>query len=223
MNKNTDATDIPQQLIDECERLSLENNTTYFIFNKDESNIINLKLRPGKETERDIKLDKIVGDKFHIGTIDDFYDMPSRLSFYDTETKLIGRYARYEFVKDFFMKLGFHSSEIINFGPEFDQSFILSFNDDDFPKLEYDAYGLTQTNFNSWLLRIKPNLFLSIKYYTSDGEITEIFNGFFNINGILQSLVKSNDLIKPIVRNLKLSNILEDQSKSESKSSNISL
>lgn len=53
----------------------------------------------------------------------DFINLPSRFSYYDTETKLVGRYKRYQFVVDFFKKLGFKPSES-NFGPEFEQSFI---------------------------------------------------------------------------------------------------
>ena len=185
--------EIPQQLIDECEKLASENGMTYFIFDKNESNTINLKLRPNKETEREIKIDDLIGEDFHIGTIDDFNDMPSRISLYDTETKLVGRYDRYKLVVDIFSKLGFDPS-INNFGPEFEQTYSLSVE-------SAGEYG------EFWLVRLQPNLFLSIKYsnYTeSQDSNIEVFNGFFNRNQIFQSLLKSSESLKFIIRDLKL-------------------
>ena len=165
--------EIPQHLIDECEKLSSENEMTYFIFDKKETNTINLKLRPNKETERDVKIDELFSEEcdniFHIGNIDGFSDVPSRLSLYDTETKLVGRYDRYKLVVNLFSKLGFEPS-INNFGPEFEQTFSLSV-----PSVgEYGEF---------WLVRLQPNLFLSIKYSgynESQDSHLEVFNGFFN-------------------------------------------
>ena len=189
--------EIPQHLIDDCEKLSLENDMTYFIFDKNETNTINLKLRPNKETERDVKIDELIGEDFHIGTIDDFSDMPSRLSLYDTETKLVGRYDRYKLVVNLFSKLGFEPS-INNFGPEFEQTFSLSV-----PSIgEYGEF---------WLVRLQPNLFLSIKYSgynESQDSHLEVFNGFFNRNKIFQSLLDSSESLKFIIRDLKLDQVL---------------
>ncbi len=185
--------EIPQKLIDECEKLALKNETTYFIFDKKESNQINIKLRPNKENDREIKLDEIIGDDFHIGTIDDFIDMPSRLSLYDTETKLIGRYDRYNYVKDLFLKLGFESS-INNFGPEFEQTFFLTVPHD-------DGYG------ELWLVRLQPNLFISIRYSNyEDIQFSDfkVFNEFFNRNKIFQYLLDSSESIKKVIRDMKL-------------------
>ena len=191
--------EIPQHLIDECEKLALENDMTYFIFDKNETNTINLKLRPNKETERDIKIDELIGEDFHIGTIDDFNDMPSRLAVYDTETKLVGRYTRYKSVNDLFTKLGFEPS-INNFGPEFEQTFSLSVE-------SVGEYG------EFWLIRLQPNLFLSIKhseYSESQASHLEIFNGFFNKGKILQSLSNSSKNFKQIVRDLKVESLFEN-------------
>lgn len=189
--------EIPQHLIDECEKLALENDMTYFIFDKNETNTINLKLRPNKETERDVKIDELIGEDFHIGNIDDFNDMPSRISLYDTETKLVGRYDRYKSVVNLFNKLGFDPS-INNFGPEFEQTFTLS--------IAYDGeYG------EFWLVRLQPNLFLSIKYSSymeSQASDIEVFNGFFNRNKIFQSLLSSSESLKFVIRDLKLEQVL---------------
>lgn len=192
--------EIPQHLIDECEKLALESDMTYFIFDKNETNTINLKLRPNKETERDIKIDELIGGDFHIGTIDDFNDMPSRLSLYDTETKLVGRYDRYRLVVNLLTKLGFEPS-INNFGPEFEQTFSLS--------VELNGeYG------EFWLVRLQPNLFLSIKYSgynESQASHLEIFNGFFNKSKILQSLSNSSESLKQIVRDIKIESIVKEK------------
>ncbi len=192
--------EIPQHLIDECEKLALENDMTYFIFDKNETNAINLKLRPNKETERDVKIDDLIDEDFHIGTIDDFNDMPSRLSLYDTETKLIGRYDRYKLVVNLFIKLGFGHS-INNFGPEFEQTFSLSSTDNG----EYGEF---------WLARLQPNLFLSIKYsgYNENQDShLEVFNGFFNKSKILQSLFNSSESLKQIVRDIKIESIVKEK------------
>ena len=190
--------EIPQHLIDECEKLSLENAMTYFIFDKNETNTINLELRPNKETERDVKIDELIGEDFHIGTIDDFNDMPSRISMYDTETKLVGRYDRYRLVVNLLTKLGFEPS-INNFGPEFEQTFSLTES--------VGEYG------EFWLVRLQPNLFLSIKYsrYSEKQDShLEIFNGFFNKSKILQSLSNSSKNLKQIVRDLKVESLFEN-------------
>jgi hypothetical protein len=188
---------LPQHLIDKCEKLSSENDMIYFIFDKSETNTINLKLRPNKETERDIKIDDLIGEDFHIGTFEDFNDMPSRLAIYDTETKLIGRYDRYKLVVNLFTKLGFEPS-INNFGPEFEQTFSLSLNQDG----EFGEF---------WLVRSQPNLFLSIKYsnYTeSQASNIEVFNGFFNKSKILQSLSNSGESLKQIIRDIKIESVI---------------
>lgn len=190
--------EIPQHLIDECEKLALENDMTYFIFDKNETNTINLELRPNKETERDVKIDELIGEDFHIGTIDDFNDMPSRISMYDTETKLVGRYDRYRLVVNLLTKLGFEPS-INNFGPEFEQTFSLSVPSGG----EYGEF---------WLVRLQPNLFLSIKYSSymeSQASNIEIFNGFFNQSQIIYSLSKSSNSLNGITRDIKLEGILE--------------
>ena len=186
--------EIPQHLIDECEKLALENDMTYFI----------LKLRPNKETERDVKIDELIGEDFHIGTIDDFNDIPSRLSLYDTETKLVGRYDRYKLVVNLFSKLGFEPL-INNFGPEFEQTFSLSV-----PSVGEEV---TKTMYYGefWLVRLQPNLFLSIKYSgynESQDSHLEVFNGFFNRNKIFQSLLDSSESLKFIIRDLKLDQVL---------------
>ena len=191
---------LSQQLIDECEKLSLENDMIYFIFDKNETNTINLKLRPNKETERDTKIGDLIGEDFHIGTLEDFNDMPSRLAVYDTETKLIGRYDRYKLVVNLFTKLGFEPS-INNFGPEFEQTFSLSVPSGG----EYGEF---------WLVRLQPNLFLSIKYSgynESQASHLEIFNGFFNKSKILQSLSNSSESLKQIVRDIKIESIVKEK------------
>jgi hypothetical protein len=192
--------EIPQHLIDECEKLSSENEMTYFIFDKNETNTINLELRPNKETERDVKIDDLIGEDFHIGTIDDFNDMPSRLTVYDTETKLVGRYDRYKFVVDLFTNLGFEPS-INNFGPEFEQTFSLSVERNG----EYGEF---------WLIRLQPNLFLSIKYSRydeSEASNLEVFNGFFNRNKIFESLLNSSKSLTHKIRDMKLSWLIKEK------------
>jgi len=187
--------EIPQHLIDECEKLAEENKTTYFIFDKNESNSINLKLRPNKENERESKIEQIIEETFHIGTIDEFSELPSRFAHYDTETKLVGRYEKYNFVTKLLLKIGFEPS-VHNFGPEFEQTFCIVNSDSN----------------EMWFVRLKPNLFLSIRYSNySDTQVSdfEIFNGFFNKNHIITALNQASGSLRETIRDLKLEQIIQ--------------
>jgi hypothetical protein len=190
---NYKETDIKQSLIEECEELSIKNNKTYFIFDDMVSNRIEVNNNITTEMTRNEKLNLLLDeeDSYHIGTEDDFRGLPSRYSYYDTETKLIGRYRRYDFVTTYLSKIGF-IPVITNLGPEFEQSYLIELVDEKF------------------ICRLRPNLFLKIIYqnsYFSDCEQKTIFEGFFKkteIFEIMKSVAGTS-----FARDLKLSQILE--------------
>lgn len=190
--------EIPQELIDECELLSLENDETYFIFDRLVSDRILLNKYLDKGEKRDDKIDKILYDgDFHIDTEDAFKDLPSRYSYYDTNIKIIDKYKRYNHVIDFILKIGFRPSEW-NLGREYEQSFMITeFLDSD-------------NNFK-WNLTVKPNMFIKISYYenyATKGSFGPIFNGFFNKFKILDALENSNnEFFKSLVRDIKIESI----------------
>jgi hypothetical protein len=190
---NYKETDIKQSLIEECEELSIKNNKTYFIFDDMVSNRIEVNNNITTEMTRNEKLNLLLDeeDSYHIGTEDDFRGLPSRYSYYDTETKLIGRYRRYDFVTTYLSKIGF-TPVITNLGTEYEQSYLIELVDEKF------------------ICRLRPNLFLKIIYqnsYFSDCEQKTIFEGFFKkteIFEIMKSVAGTS-----FARDLKLSQILE--------------
>lgn len=181
--------DIPQSLIDECEELSKLNNQIYFIFDDMVSNRIKTNNNPTNEILREEKLNLILEDDdcYHIGTEDDFKGLPSRYSYYDTETKLVGRYRRYDFVTSYLSKIGFTPS-ITNIGPEYEQSYLNELVDEKF------------------ICRLQPNLRVKLIYQNTDCFKT-VFEGFFKkkeIFEIMKSLAGTS-----FTRDIMLSQILE--------------
>lgn len=180
--------DIDNELIEECEILSKNNNQTYFIFDTNISNRIESNDNLSIERLRNEKLSLLLGElDFKIGTEEDFKGLPSRFSYYDTETKIIDRYEKYNYVVKYLIGIGF-TPGITNFGPEFEQSYLIELNSEKF------------------ICRLQPNLFLKIIYQDSD-FITTIYNEFFNKEKIFETMkaVASSSFI----RDLKLSQILE--------------
>lgn len=193
INFNYLKDEIPQSLIEECNRISEETGDTYFIFDNSITNIIRSMNIWSEDDRRDLVIDNLLEeDIYHIGDINYFIGMPTRWSYYDTETKLTDRYDRYNFILDFVKEIGFEPV-LSNLGPEYEQSFII----------EKDKY--------KWILRIKSNLFIRISYQNSEmGYLTTIFDGFFSKSLILDSIKKSNPKIfDMIVRDIKLKELLQ--------------
>lgn len=179
---------IEQLLIEQCEEMSKEHNKTYFIFDDMISNRIETNHNLTNQMTRNEKLNLLLDeDSYHIGTEDDFRGLPSRFSYYDTETKLVGRYRRYDFVTSYLSKIGF-TPVITNLGPEYEQSYLIELVDEKF------------------ICRLRPNLFLKIMYQNSDCELKTIFEAFFKteIFEIMRSVAGTS-----FARDLKLSQIFE--------------
>lgn len=167
--------EIPKEFIDKCELLSEETGETYFIFDTLISNRIS-----------NIYLE----DTYHVGTELDFLGLPSRFSYYDTETKIVDIYKKYDYVTDFLKKMAFIPS-VSNLGFEYEQSYIYEFSDED--------------GYERFIIRLQPNLFLKILYQSPEKYDT-VFNGFFNkskINNIIKTFASD-----AMIRYSKLSQIL---------------
>lgn len=185
---------IPQDLIDECNSLSDKDGNTYFIFDKETTSIIESMNIWSKDNKRDFIINRIFDDDgvYHIGDVNCFIGMPTRWFYYDTETRLVDKYQRYNYVKDYIIDLGFECC-VTNLGPEYEQSFIIDIDN------------------NKWVLRLNPNLFIRITHedYQSSSDKKNIFNGFFNKSIILESLKNSNkDIFLSISREKKLSELV---------------
>ena len=149
-------TNIDQSLIDKCEELSKKTGEIYFIFDVKTSNFIK-SIGSSREDKRDLIISSIIDDnEYHIGTENDFGEIPSRFSYYDSETKLEGRYERYNYVLNFISCLGIEPN-IFNYGPEFEQSFFhIKYIDSKFSK--------------KVIIRLQPNMFIKIIIQDDDQQ-----------------------------------------------------
>jgi len=206
-NFTYERSEIPQELIDECEKFAIESGETYFIFDNEISYHIKSRYSNNKEDKRDFNLSQLLStDKFHIGTDLYFREMPSRFSYYDTETKSFDRYHRYNIVVDFFKKMRFEPSEF-NLGPEYEQSFILEIRNTDEDSESY------QKIYHKYIMRLKPNLFLSISSENFESLSIPIPNipyiGFFNKSKIIEFIRKNSPSnYKSIIREITIDQIL---------------
>lgn len=188
-----ERTEVPQELIDECDRLAKETGETQFIFDSNMSNKIANHYN-NKEEKREATIDLILSDSvFHIGSETHFKELPSRFAYYDSEIKLTDRYKRYDYVVSFLKGLTFEPS-FSNVGREYEQSYILE---------------LTEHNqFYKFIIRVSPNLFIKIIFFSEEGQKIP-YEGFFNKSKILESLQKNcPSSYKEIIRERKLEDIL---------------
>jgi hypothetical protein len=184
-----DIESISEEMIELCNEMSVEDNKTYFIFDKGITDAISY-TKMKKDEIRDSKIDKIISDN-ELYYIDDeigFKDLPSRFSFYDTVTKSSDRYERYSFVIDFIKSLGFTNS-MNNLGLEMEQSYLFV------------------NGRELYRLIIKPNMFIILSKMEDNYNV--MYSGFFNKGEILHALLKSNETFwSPLIRDFKLIDIL---------------
>ena len=182
-----EISEIEQHFIDECDRLAEETGETHFLFDTKLSNFIKKKKSINKE-----ELCLLEEEAYHIGTEIDFGAMPSRFSYYDTETKLKDRYEKYAFATRFIESLHFVPSEF-NLGQEMEQSYILDLREGE--------------DMEKFIIRLQPNLFLKIIHIRDD--FNTIYNGFFSKRKMFESIDKhSGKLSKILIRDSKIKNIL---------------
>lgn len=188
-----ERSDIDQYFIDECEKRAEETGEIHFLFDTKLSHFVKRKNILNKEDRRESDLSELLeNEAYHIGTEMDFNMMPSRFSYYDTETKLKCRYEKYSFVVKFIKSLGFEPSEF-NLGPEMEQSYILDLKEGE--------------ESEKFIVRLQPNLFMKLLHMKDD--FNTIYNGFFSKTKIFESIDKySGHLSKILVRDAKIKDIL---------------
>jgi hypothetical protein len=198
LNVESVQSEVPQSLIDECERLCKDGRTR-FIFDKHLTNTARKRISHSKKETRDINLDEILLDEYYISDEEEFNLMPSRFPYYDTETKMTCRWTKHKVVTEWFEKLGFKPG-LSNVGPEFEQAFTLSVYDDETGGILYKC-----------ILRIQPNLFVNLIAEHGDfiENIKTMYKGFFKKSEILRLLNETSPSIyKMVVREVKLEEIL---------------
>jgi len=198
LNVESVQSEVPQSLIEECERLCKDGKTR-FIFDKHLTNVARKRISHSKKETRDINLDEILLDEYYISDEEEFNLMPSRFPYYDTETKMSCRWTKHKVVTEWFEKLGFKPG-LSNLGPEMEQSFTLSVYDDETGGILYKC-----------ILRIQPNLFVNLIAEHGDfiENIKTMYKGFFKKSEILRLLNETSPSIyKMVVREVKLEEIL---------------
>ncbi len=191
------SSEVPQSLIDECERLS-KDGMTRFIFDKYLTNAARKRISQSKEETRDITIDEVLSDEYYISNEDEFNLMPSRFPYYDTETKMTCLWSKHKLVIEWFKKLGFEPG-LSNVGTEFEQSFTLSVYDEETGGILYKC-----------ILRIQPNLFINL--IAEHGDFIEnrktSYKGFFNRNKVLEVLGETSpEIYKMVIREVKLEDL----------------
>ncbi len=187
-----ERSNIEQRFIDECERKAEESGETHFLFDTKLSRFVKRKNILSKEDKRESDLSEILEiDAYYIGTEADFSMMPSRFSYYDTETKLKDRYEKYSLVVEFIKSLGFVPSEF-NLGPEMEQAYILETREGE--------------ETEKFVIRLQPNLFLKLMFQNEGFET--IYSGFFSIRKIFEAMQDSASLSKNTIRESTIKNIL---------------
>lgn len=181
-------------LINKCNKLFEETGIIHFIFDKNTKNIINRNNDKTIDEIRDSKIERILDDEesYYIGNENEFNGLPSRFSYYDTETKLIGRYNRYNYILNFINEFGFQPG-FANYGPEFEQSFFLIIES------------------GKIILRLQPNLNISLRRVDHDGE-QKVYSGFFSksrIYNYLKNIIGESEL-QSLVRDIKLKYLFEE-------------
>ena len=190
-----ETADVEQSLIDRCERLAEETGMTHFLFDTDTSLKIKKLTIYDKTDRRDILLSELIDDDpYEIGTENDFRVMPSRFSYYDTETKLTCRYKKHNFATEWFKQIGFKSGEF-NYGAEYENSFTLDLEDG--CKL---------------IIRLQPNLTLKLIYAEELHMV--IYSGFFSRVNILNAIERKLPDFKSIVRDEKINIIIDNKKES---------
>lgn len=187
-----ERTEVPQELIDECDRLAKETGETQFIFDSNMSNKIS-NYYSEKDLKRETTIDILLGDIFHIGSETHFKELPSRFAYYDSEIRLTDRYKRYDYVVEFLNSLTFEPS-FSNVGKEYEQSYTLDLIEDN--------------KRHKFIIRVSPNLFIRIIFFGEEGQKIP-YEGFFNKLEIIKSLqYNCPNSYKEILRNKKLEGIL---------------
>lgn len=198
-----ERSEIEQYLIEECERLAEETGKTHFLFDTKLTGFIKMKRAYDDAARRDIKLDTLLEEgAYHIGTEEEFEEMPSRFSYYDTETKSKCRYEKSRIAIEFFKNIGFEASPF-NYGTEMEQAFI-------FESTEKASEGSKmEIILDKFIARIQPNLF--IRLLVQEEGLKTAYVGFFSKKKIFEVIERNlkNSTTKILMRDAKLKVILK--------------
>lgn len=173
---------INPDLIDSCERISIENGEVMFIFDRSDS----FEESTSSMENRDWRIESI-DDGLYVGNMEEFASHVSRWSYYDTITKTNNQSLRYHKVYKFITE----DLEI------FDKKSIL------------DSTKEVIFTRGSLRLILKPNLFIEIAYIYEGYNIVSCGFRFFDPNWIMKSISEIPEEFKgEIRRDIKIDIIL---------------
>lgn len=170
---------ISQWLIDKANAISDETGTIQCIYDMSDIEFI----------DHSIDSDNC-DDFFFIDSWTGLEGLPSRHTYYDTETRLVNFLDRHFNIRNFLKILNFKPLDINGF--EQNEMFFE-------PKREISYRSLERTNI---IIRVKPNLMIELSMDTMAGN--KRFKFFYNRNQILKIL----DISKEELREIKLKSIL---------------
>lgn len=198
-----EKSEIESYLIEECERLAEETGKVHFLFDTKLTGLIKKKRAYDEAARRDIKLDAILEEgAYHIGTEEEFEEMPSRFSYYDTETKSKCRYEKANIAIGFLKAIGFEASEF-NYGPEMEQAFIFECTEKSSEESKLEII------LDKFVVRVQPNL--HIRVLAQKDGLDTVYSGFFSRKKIFDAIERNlkNSTTKSLIRDAKLKTILE--------------
>lgn len=149
--------EVSDDIIEKCEKIALDQNKTLFIFDKRINDHFNIELE-----DKDIFFED---DVFFISNENGLLPQ-SRIVLYDSETKILDQYKRYDYIYNFITtQIDFIPSEW-NLGREYEQIFKL------------DNISLT----------LHKNMLITIRNYTM-----KTYHGYFSKNELLKYIKNVND------------------------------
>lgn len=216
MDSRISKTNDLKTIINECERLAQETGEPHFVLDWKTLHEIKKKTAENKEDKREADLEEILDEQeYEIGDWTTIQQMPSMEIFYDSISKLTEQKDRILWAISKLEKLGFQNNSIFNLIDEEDRSVLQNnYNIEFSMKIELE-YG----DFIS--ATISPNLLTKVKHFstieshkTTIGHemiFREIYHGYLITEDIIEAIadnVKAESM-KPIVRNLKINELLD--------------
>jgi hypothetical protein len=177
---------IPLHLIKECDDKYEKTGIPHLIL--DSSDKYKINRYPDKQTERDLDIKYLLGDKFEVVSWYDLMDMPSRETFYDSITKHTDLFERHKKVLMFLNSIDFFITDLLESGLSQQELLFNSFN------REISYISQQMPNF---IIRIKPNLIMEMLISNGDIDSVEINKKYFfyyNPKRIMELIIENSNI-----------------------------
>lgn len=171
------------ELIKEANRLSIENDKPYLIFDNRDDLVIT-ELTKSVEEKRD---SKILGGRYYVDSYETLIStLPSRSIYYDTITNEVCSIKRHKKISSILNSFGFETFSLHGMPNVYETSY-------------------TNDVMRNVIIRIYPNLITNVSVIDSDNDSYN-YRFFFNTGDIMKIIQKNSS--KDYYRDLKIKNIL---------------